>query len=161
MGTALAPKKFDHGFVNRKAGIGIDDLVASFTSAMRLKNMIGLPPGTTTTSSGDTLVLRLAADFIRNCLTQFGQSRTRTVVCIAVVQGVHCRIDDVRRSIEIGLANFQVNDISALCFQGSRLYQNFKGSFRAQPRHALGQTQFSMDCFAHRSSSFQRFAARA
>ena len=114
-----------------------------------LKNMMGLPPGTTTTSSGRDLDVAAGGDFIGNGLPQLGQARRRPVMRVAVMQGVAGRFDDVRRSVEIGLADFQVNNVSALLFQGARLYQNFKGGFRAQARHAARQAKFCLGCWSH------------
>ena len=45
-----------------------------------VKKMIGLPPGTTTTSSGDTLVWRVAANLVGNRLAQFRHPRAWSVV---------------------------------------------------------------------------------
>ena len=54
IGTAVPPDVVDHRLVNGKAGIGVDDLVAFIDQREHGENMMGLPPGTTTTSSGMT-----------------------------------------------------------------------------------------------------------
>ncbi len=67
----------------------------------------------------------------------------------ALVQRVHGGFHDIGRGVEIGLADFQVDDALALAFQGPRLGQNFKSSFGAQPRHAAGQLQFVLCGLCH------------
>jgi hypothetical protein len=46
---------------------------------------------------------------------------------------------DVLRSIEIGLADFQMNDRSALLLKGAGADQNLERSLGSQARHAPGQ----------------------
>ena len=43
--------------------------------------------------------------------------------------------DDVRGGGEIGLADFQVNDLAALGFEGARLHQHIEGGFDPDPPH--------------------------
>ena len=60
---------------------------------------------------------------------------------------------DIGWSVEVGFANFQMNDFPALAFQGSRLVQDFKGSLGAEPRHALGQSKFMLCGLIHGARS--------
>ena len=83
-------------------------------------------------------MLTARADLVRNRLAQFGKPRAGTVVGKTPVQSVHRRFHNVRRSVEIRLANLQMHDVPALCLQGARLCQNFERRLRTQPRHALG-----------------------
>ena len=68
-----------------------------------------------------------------------------------LMQSVHPGLDDVGWSIHVGLADLQVNDASSLPFQSAGANQHFKGGFRSQARHPLGQAQFSL-CSSHRQT---------
>src|SRR5436309_11094251 len=59
------------------------------------------------------------------------------------VQGIARGVDDVGRRIEIRLANLQMDNVAALCFQRPRLHQNFEGGLGAQTRHTLRETKFA------------------
>ena len=60
----------------------------------------------------------------------------------ALVQRITCCIYDICRRIKIGLANLEMNNFAALCFQRSRPYQNFESGLGAKTRHAFGETEF-------------------
>src|SRR5207248_765851 len=66
----------------------------------------------------------------------------RSVVSETFVQRGTRRLDDVARGVEIRLANFEMNNVSAFCLQRSRLHQDFERSLGAETRHPLGQTKF-------------------
>ena len=68
-------------------------------------------------------------------------------MCEALVQRVASRLDDVARRIEIGLADFQMNDVAALRLERSRFHQHFERGLRAESRHALGEPEFM--CLMH------------
>ena len=61
--------------------------------------------------------------------------------------GVH----DVGGSVEIWLADFEMDDVLALGFQRPRAVQDFECSFRPQPRHALGQPQLELEGPGHKA----------
>src|ERR1043165_7464307 len=61
----------------------------------------------------------------------------------ALVKGVACGVDDVRRSIEIGFSNLEMNDVPTLCFQRPRLHQNLKRGLGAEARHTLCKAEFA------------------
>ena len=67
----------------------------------------------------------------------------------ALAQRVDTGLDHIGRRIEIGLADFQMNDLLALALESACLVQNFKGSFSAQPRHASGQAEFVLSSISH------------
>jgi len=58
-----------------------------------------------------------------------------------LAEGADCGIDDIAGSIEVGLANFEVDHAVALRFEGARFDQDIKGGFGTQARHALRQLQ--------------------
>jgi hypothetical protein len=64
-----------------------------------------------------------------------------------VTQRPRSGLHDVGGSGEIRLANLQVNDLFASCFQFAGAYQHFESALCAQPRHALGQAnRLLRDC---------------
>ena len=56
-------------------------------------------------------------------------------------QRIDAGIDNVGGRVEIRLADFEMNDVASLCFQGLRFYQNFECRFGAKSLHALGQAK--------------------
>ena len=68
-------------------------------------------------------------------------------------QRLHASVDDVGGRVEIGLADFQMDNIIALGFEGTGPDQYFEGSLGTQARHAPGQPQLSLRGFAHRQTS--------
>ena len=57
----------------------------------------------------------------------------------ALVQRIDAGLDHVGGSVEIGLADFEVDDALALALERARFIQNFEGSFGAEARHAAGK----------------------
>ena len=55
--------------------------------------------------------------------------------------GASC-VDDVARCIEIGLADFQMNNVATLCFERLCFHQHFERGLRAEPLHASGEPEF-------------------
>ena len=104
-----------------------------------VKKMMGLPPGTTTTSSERELHAARLGNIVGNGLAQVGQAGRRSVVRITQVQRVNGRFHDVLGRVEIGLADFEMDDVLALLLQGAGTDQNFKSGLGAKTRHALGQ----------------------
>src|SRR5262249_22026300 len=90
-----------------------------------------------------------AADLSSDGLPQLGISRGRTVVRPSRMEGVNSSLNDIGRGREIGLADFQVNNIFALPLQIPSPVQNFKCGFRSQPGHPLRQPQFELDRACH------------
>ena len=70
---------------------------------------------------------------------------------VALAQRVDAGFDDVGGRVHVGLADLEVNDVSSLPLQGAGADQHFEGSFGSQPRHPLGQAQFSL-CGSHRQT---------
>ena len=106
--------------------------------------MMGLPPGTMTTSSGVTFTRRGLTDVLSDGLAQLRQARRRSVVRKAFVKGVTSRVDNVARGIEIGLSDLEMDDVAALCLERSRLHQYFEGGLGAETRHSFGEAQFAL-----------------
>src|SRR4029077_7089535 len=70
-----------------------------------------------------------------------------SIMCEALAQGLASRIDDVARCIEIGLADFKMNNIAAFCLERFRFHQHFERGLRAESRHAPGEPEFM--CLIH------------
>src|SRR5579884_1206397 len=54
---------------------------------------------------------------------------------------MNARINDVAGSVEIRLANFEVDDLFSLGFESAGSNQDFKGCFGTQPLHAARELQ--------------------
>src|SRR5258708_35095155 len=54
----------------------------------------------------------------------------------------NARFHNIGRGIEIGLADFEVDNIMTLWFKKSRFVQDFKGGFTTEAAHAAGQAEF-------------------
>jgi len=104
--------------------------------------MTGLPPGTTTTSSGRNRNAARPTDVARYSLAELRQSGRRPVVRPSLAEGADGGIHDVAGRIEVRLADFQVDD--ALCPWASSARgfdQNLKTQFSV-PRRAIPLREF-------------------
>jgi hypothetical protein len=82
-------------------------------------------------------------------LAQIGKAGGWAIVGPALVESIDGRFDNVRGSVEIGLANFEVDDVPALALESASFIENFKRSFSAEPGHAAGELQFVLEGFGH------------
>ena len=103
----------DHRLVDREAGFGISTSSPSSTSARMAKNMIGFPPGVTTTCSGRTSMPRLRATSSAMASRKLRDTGGRGVVRVPVAQRLAPGLDDVGRRIEVGLADLEVDDLAS------------------------------------------------
>src|SRR5205807_8954867 len=99
---------------------------------------------------GSDLNTARTAYFLGNGFTKLRQTCRWTVMRPAGVQRVNPSVDDVRRSIKIGLADFEMDNVFALPLQSARPVEDFKRRLRAQSRHALSQPQLELDGPRHR-----------
>ncbi len=105
--------------------------------------MMGLPPGTTTTSSGVDRDAARAAHIVGDGFAQLRQPRRGAVVRPAAAQRIHRCFHNVRRSRRSPARRSPDERCSSpLALQRLSLAQNFKCRLRAQPRHAPRQKQF-------------------
>ena len=81
------------------------------------KNMVTLPPGTMTIRSGIDLDAVAAGHVGRHRLAQRQDAVRRRVAVMAVAQRLDRGLDDVRRRLEVGLADAEVDDATALALQ--------------------------------------------
>ena len=99
--------------------------------------MIGLPPGTTR----DVLRSDGNAAGTRNVrgdgFAQFGLALGGAVVSPAFVEGLLGGFHYMRRSGEIGLADFQVNHAATLRFQRTGAHQDVESRFNADAGHSF------------------------
>src|SRR5262249_34521623 len=75
----------------------------------------------------------------------------RTVVRPASAQRLDARLDDVLRSIKIGFADFEMDDVLALALEFAGAVEDFECSFSSEARHALSQPQFELDRTRHKA----------
>ena len=71
--------------------------------------------------------------------TQLRESLGRAIVRPAVVQRLFGRLDDMRGSGEVGLADFEMNHLGPARLQGAGTDQHIECGFDSDPRHTLGQ----------------------
>ena len=116
-------------------------------NARIVKKIMGLPPGTTTTSSLETGTPRVRLTYSAMAWRKLRQTGRRAVVSPTFAESFDPSLDYVRRCIKIGLANLEVDDFFALLFKGARPIENFKGGFSTKPRHAAGQTKIEHRCW--------------
>ena len=100
--------------------------------------MMGLAPGVTTTCCQSVSMPRTSRLLRATAWRSSGQAGRGPVVRVAVLEGLHAGGHDVLRRIEVGLADFQVDDFPALGFQSAGFRQHLKGAFSPQTAHASG-----------------------
>ncbi len=104
--------KVDHAFVDRKAGIGIDDFFALVDQRHDGKEDDRLAAGHHHHVIGRHVDFARAVDVVRDGRAQFGNARRRRIMRAVVVQGVHGFVDDVLRRVEVGFADFEMDDVA-------------------------------------------------
>ena len=112
----------------------------SSTSARIVKNMIGLPPGTTTTCSGPP-VDRRASRMTYSAITwrNSGRRLRRAVVRLALASASMPASTDVRRGVEVGFADLQVDHAAALRLERLGAHQHLERAFGSKAAHAFRQ----------------------
>ena len=79
-----------------------------------------------------------ARDVVGDGLAQLRHAGGRAVVRVTVMKCVNCGLDDVFWSIKIGLANFQMDDVLALSFEGAGAHPG-DGDGRGLPQRDDGR----------------------
>src|ERR1700693_4576140 len=65
------------------------------------------------------------------------------------MQRIYCRIDDVRRRIEICCPDVEMNNVTTLRLKRLRLHQHFKRGLSPETRHTRGEAEFALCSFMH------------
>ena len=147
----LPAHEVDHRLVDREPGVRVDDLVARVRErhdgeehdrlgARRHHDLVRL----------DRNAARLL-DVLGDRLAQLGQAGRRPVVGGPRVERPLGRVADVRRRVEVRLADLQVHDRLALALERPRPRQHLEGGLGAEPPHPLRDHRFD-----HASSSSAR-----
>ena len=139
----------NHRFVNREAGIGIDDFVAFIDEREDREEDDRLAAGNDHDFVRRDFHTAGAADIFGHSLAQFGLAGGGAVVCPTAAHRVGAGFDHIGRSIKVGLADFQVDHALTLAFERARLVEDLESGFGAQPRHTAGQLQFVLGGFLH------------
>src|SRR5579864_4288255 len=140
----------DHRLVDWEAGIGIDDFVAFIHQREDGKENDRLAAGDDNHFVRSDLYAARAAHFFCDGLAKIRNAGRWAIMRPAGVKRVNGGIHDVRRSIEIRLSDFEMDDFLALPLQRARPVQHFERSLGAQSRHALSQPQLELDGPGHR-----------
>src|ERR1700687_3990337 len=139
----------DHGLIDGEAGIGVNDFIPCLNQRQDRKENNWLAARNNNDLIARHRDLAGAADIIGNGLAQVGQTGGGAVVGPSLVERVDTGLDDIGGSVEVGLANFEVNDFFALFFEHAGAVQDFKSGFRSEPRHPAGKTRFELGCGGH------------
>ncbi len=89
--------------------------------------MVTLPPGTISTLSGRYLDAVALVQVGRDRLAQGENAVRRGIAMLAVAQRLDGRLDDMRRRLEVGLADAKVDDVPPLALQLGGLRQHREG----------------------------------
>ena len=135
----LRAEEVDHRFVDREAGIRVDDFVARLEQREHGEEDDRLAARHHRDMLRPDLDAARPRDIRRDRLAQLGKALRRAVVRPAVVQRLFGRFDDVRRRGEIGLADFQVHHAAALRFERAGLHQHIEGRFDPDATHPFCQ----------------------
>ncbi len=122
----------DHRLVDGEAGIGIDDFVSLIDEGEDGMENDGLSAGNDDHFLARNRDIASAADVVGNGLAQVRQAGGGTVVSPSLVEGVDSGFDDIGRRVEVGLADFQVNDLFALFFKGAGADSELQRRFRCR-----------------------------
>ena len=74
-----------------------------------------------------------AGEVLRSRLAQLGKARGRAVVRVTLAEGPHARLDDVRRGVEVGLADLEVDDVPPLCLESPRPGEDLERPLGSEP----------------------------
>ena len=149
MGTAFPSRIVDHRLVDGEAGVGIDNFISLINQCQNRKENNRLAAWNHNHFIARNWHFAGVADIVGNGLAQVGQTGGGTVVGPSHMQSVDARLDDIGRSVKVGLTDFKVNDFLALLLQSAGAVQNFKGGFSTEPRHPAGQAQFELGRSEH------------
>ena len=114
IGTGLAPGVLDHRAIDRKAGVRIHDLGAGLAEHQDREEHGGLAARQDDDRVGVDLDAVAALQVLGHRLAQRQDALRRRVAVMAVAQRLDGRLDDVRRRLEVGLADAEVDDVLAL-----------------------------------------------
>ena len=123
----------NHGFINREPRVRVNDFISRINKSEHREENNRLAAWNNhhfITAHFDRARL---AHAIRNRLPQLRQSGRRSIVGPPLPQAFDAGLYNVFRSIEVGLANFQVDDLLALALERSRFVEHLESGLGAQP----------------------------
>src|SRR5208282_2193276 len=107
----------DHRLVDGEAGIRVDDFVSLIDEGEDGMENDRLAAGNDHNFLARNRDIASAANVVGNGLAQFGQAGGGAVVRPSMAESVDAGLDDIGRRVEVGLTDFEVNDLFALFFQ--------------------------------------------
>ena len=126
-----------------------------------VKKRNGLAPLATSVALGGDVHAAAARQLGGGRLAQLGDARRRAVVRLPRPQRRDPRLGDVRRRVEVGLADLEVDDVAPRALHRARLGEHGERRLRAQPGHAGGQLARVRLGRTHRRPSCQTSASSA
>src|SRR6266404_9929882 len=103
----------DHGLINWKTRVGIDDLVAFINQRENGKENDRLAARDYDNFLRGDSNPTAPCHFLSNGFAKIGKPGGGPIVRPSSVQSINSRVNDVGRSIEIRLADFEMNDVPA------------------------------------------------
>src|SRR5437667_7419414 len=132
----------NHRLVNRESGIGVDDLIAFFNQREDSEKDDWLTARDNDHFFGSRGYATCLTHVVRDRLAQLRQAGRWSVMRETFVKRVTSRVDDVAWRIKIGFADFEMNDVAALCLQRARFHQDFERCLGPETRHPFGEAKF-------------------
>ena len=129
----------DHRFVDREAGVGIEDLGARLAEHHEREEHGRLAARHDEHARRIDLDPAMAQDVRRHRFAQPGHAGRRGIAVMAVGERFRRRLDDMVRGFEIRLADAEIDDVAALGRQRRRAGQDLEGGFGAEPPDAVGK----------------------
>jgi hypothetical protein len=129
----------DHRLVDREPGIRVDGLVALLEQREEHEEHHRLGAGVDHHLVGLAGHAAAPGAVLGDGLAQGGQAGRGAVVREALAEGFLRGVHDVRRRVEIGLADLEVHHVLALRLEGAGAGQDFKGGLGPETRHAGGE----------------------
>ena len=135
----LGLQEVDHRFIDREAGVWIDHLIALVNAGHHAKEHDRLGSGRDDHVIGIILgIPTCLVDIFGNGFARVRQSRSWTIMRKTLIERILCRLNHIRRRIEVRLADFKMDDVLPLCLEGTGLDKNFKSCFGSKARNAFG-----------------------
>ena len=131
--------KADDRFVDREAGVGVENLGAGLAEHHQGEEHGRLAARHDQHGRRIDLDPAMAQDVRRHGLAQPGHAGRRGIAVMAVGERPRRRLDDMVRGFEIRLADAEIDNVLAPGRQRRRAGENLEGGFGAEPPGAVGK----------------------
>ena len=142
IGHRAPAHELNHRIVNRKARIGVENLILGIYERQNDEKEDGLG------ARRDDDFRRIHADVAAfrhvfgNCLAKFSEPGGRPVVRPTLMERLHRRLDNVGGGRKVRLADFEVNNFLAASLELAGTHQHFEGALGPEARHPVREAKF-------------------